>query len=282
MTSAPVLLRGLLDDAAIFPPGNLPLAEAVVAHRRHRASPYAVMVGPFVVGAGALRRLADLLEPDEDFEVAVTVPHPRLLGDVLGEADELPGVRVVAVEVALPDDVDPTDVVPLLDAATAGRDLTTYVEVPRDERRDAVVAALAGSGHMAKLRTGGVTPDLYPGVDELASVVADLVRAGVPFKATAGLHHAIRNTARATGVVQHGFVNLICAVDAVQQGGAAADAARLLAERDPVALVAALREVDGRTPHVREMFRSFGTCSIDEPREELAALGWTVEGGEGE
>lgn len=280
MSAAPPLVAGLLDDAAIFPPGNLPLAEAVVAHRRHLESAYAAMVGPFVVGAAMLPRLADLVGADESFEVAVTVPHPRLLGEVLRDADAVPGVRIAAVEVALPEDVAPDEVVPLLDAALSGRDLTAYVEVPRDDRREAVVAALRATPYPAKLRTGGVTADLYPDVDELAAVVADLVHAGVPFKATAGLHHAVRNTDPVTGFDQHGFVNLLCAVDAVQEGGAAADAARLLAERDPVALAAALRALDGRAADVRSAFRSFGTCSIDEPREELAALGWSVDGGE--
>jgi hypothetical protein len=32
-----VLVAGLVDDAAVFPPGNAPMPEAVDAHRRHRA-----------------------------------------------------------------------------------------------------------------------------------------------------------------------------------------------------------------------------------------------------
>ena len=35
------LFAGLFDDAALFPPGDLPLAEAVPAHRGHRTAWYA-------------------------------------------------------------------------------------------------------------------------------------------------------------------------------------------------------------------------------------------------
>ena len=45
------LLGGLCDDAALFPPGNLPLADAVPAHLAHLASRHRGLVGPFIVSA---------------------------------------------------------------------------------------------------------------------------------------------------------------------------------------------------------------------------------------
>ncbi len=53
----PDIVRGLVDDAAIFPPGNAPLPEAVTAHLERRSTPYADLVGTFVVDD---RRLPDL------------------------------------------------------------------------------------------------------------------------------------------------------------------------------------------------------------------------------
>jgi hypothetical protein len=270
------LLAGLCDDAALFPPGNLPLVEAVPAHVEHLASGHRGLVGPFVVSAADVPALGALLGSAEagSFEVAVTVPEPSGLAAALSAAAGVPQVRVVAVEVAVPIGVDPAQVVPDLDSAvTDRRDLEAYVELPRDDRRPALLAALAATRYHAKLRTGGVRADLYPDEDELAAAVLACVTAGVAFKATAGLHHAVRNTDPTTGFEQHGFLNLLAAVDAAQRGADHGEVAALLAQRDAAAVAARVAALDGRAGPVRDAFHSFGTCSIDDPRTELTALG---------
>jgi len=282
MTSAgplpEALLRGLCDDAAIFPPGNLALELAVPAHLEHLGAPHAALVGPFIVAAGRLTELAGLLEgqPAGSFGVALTVPTLEALAPALGAADAIPAVRVEGVEVALDADTAPDAVVPLLDAALASHpDVTVFVEVPRDARRPDLVAALSGTPYLAKFRTGGVRADLYPDEAELAEAVVTTARAGVPFKATAGLHHAVRNTDPVTGFEQHGFVNLIAAVDAALDGADVEEVQRLLAERDGTVLAAFLHDAldEDAATRLRQQFRSFGTCSIAEPVEELADLG---------
>ena len=270
------LLAGLCDDAALFPPGNLPLAEAVPAHVAHLASGHRDLVGPFIVSAADVPALGALLSGAENgsFEVAVTVPEPSRLPAALASAAGVPQVRVVAVEVAVPIGVDPAGVVRGLDAAVAGRpDLEVYVELPRDERRPALLASLAGTRHHAKLRTGGVRADLYPDERELVAAVVACVSAGVAFKATAGLHHAVRNTDPTTGFEQHGFLNVLAAVDAAQRGATSDEVAALLAERDAAVVAARAAALDGRAGPVRDAFHSFGTCSIEDPRAELTALG---------
>jgi hypothetical protein len=270
------LLAGLCDDAALFPPGNLPLVEAVPAHVEHLASGHRGLVGPFVVSAADVPALGALLYNAEagSFEVAVTVPEPSRLAAALAAAAGVPQVRVVAVEVAVPIGVDPAQVVPDLDSAVTDRgDLEAYVELPRDDRRPALLAALAATRYHAKLRTGGVRADLYPDEDELAAAVLACVTAGVAFKATAGLHHAVRNTDPTTGFEQHGFLNLLAAVDAAQRGADHGEVAALLAQRDAAAVAARVAALDGRAGPVRDAFHSFGTCSIDDPRTELTALG---------
>ncbi|MQW75128.1 hypothetical protein GHK92_04515 [Nocardioides sp. dk4132] len=272
------LLRGLCDDAAIFPPGNLALELAVPAHLEHLRAPHAALVGPFIVAAGRLPELGGLLEgqPAGSFGVALTVPMLEALAPALAAADAIPAVRVEGVEVALDADTSAEAVVPLLDEALAAHpDVAVFVEVPRDARRPDLVAALAGTPYLAKFRTGGVRADLYPDETELAEAVVAAARAGVPFKATAGLHHAVRNTDPATGFEQHGFVNLIAAVDAALDGADVAEVERLLAERDGTVLAAFLRDAldESTATRLRAQFRSFGTCSIAEPVAELADLG---------
>ena len=68
------LLTRLCDDAAVFPPGNMPLRQAVPAHLRHLRSPHAGLVGPLVLAAKDLCELADLaVDGPEPLELAVTV-----------------------------------------------------------------------------------------------------------------------------------------------------------------------------------------------------------------
>jgi len=282
------LFDGFLDDAAVFPPGSLPLAEAVVAHLSHRSAAHAGLVGPFVVASSALGALAGEVSelPAGSFEVALTVPKPGAIGVALAVAERIPAVVVRAVEVAAPADVPVAAVVPTLDAAfglgsglDAANDpphhdgIEVFVELPRDERRGELVAALSHTAYLAKLRSGGVRADLYPGEDELTSAIVALTRVGLPFKATAGLHHAVRNTDTATGFEQHGFLNVMAAVAAALDGSHAEQVAALLAERDGRVLAGRVARLADRAGEVRALFRSIGTCSIDEPVTELADLG---------
>ncbi len=171
-----------------------------------------------------------------------------------------------------------TDVGGFLDALAQARsgvaNVPVYVEVPRDDRRTDVVAALAGYGYRAKFRTGGVRAELYPDEAELAAAVRAVTAARVPFKATAGLHHAVRNTDPETGFEQHGFLNLLLATDAALGGADEADVAAVLAERDAGTVATGVRDLGPRrTAAAREAFVSFGTCSITEPLAELVDLG---------
>lgn len=262
----PALFAGLCDDAAVFPPGLAPLPDAVTAHDVYAKTWYADLVGPLVLAAPALDALGDLLGARETpLPVAVTLPAgPAQLPGVLEAAAHLP-VDLQALEVAVPAGMGPDEVLDAVSAATA----PVYVEVPRDDRRVPLLKALAGTGHRAKFRTGGVRADLYPDEAELAASIRAAVEAGVPFKATAGLHHALRNTDPETGFEQHGFLNLLLAAAAPGQ------AETLLAERDGAVVAARVRELDA---DVRARFTSFGTCSISDPLTELAGLGLLPRG----
>ncbi|MEV7553174.1 hypothetical protein AB0N89_26485 [Amycolatopsis sp. NPDC089917] len=264
----PALFAGLCDDAAVFPPGLAPLPDAVAAHDEHVSAWYAGLVGPLVVAATALGELAGVLGDREvPLPVAITLPGgPAQRDGVLNAVATLP-VKLDALEIAVPDGMGPDEVLAALSAATA----PVFVEIPRDDRRVPLLTALSGTGHRAKFRTGGVRADLYPDEAELAAAVRAAVEAGVPFKATAGLHHALRNTDPGTGFEQHGFLNLMLATDAVLTGG---DAEAVLAERDGAVLAGRLRDLGPeRAVAVRAAFTSFGTCSITDPLTELAGLG---------
>lgn len=63
-------------------------------------------------------------------------------------------------------------------------------------------------GCSLKIRTGGVTPELFPAPSVLSRVIQLCTTYNLPFKATAGLHHPFRHYDAKLGVHRHGFVNL--------------------------------------------------------------------------
>lgn len=267
----PPLFTGLCDDAAVFPPGDMPLADAVPAHARHEASPYGSLVGPFVLAAKDLSQLVALTAGYEpgSLRLSLTAPLSHVPA-ALALLDQMAAVRLEALEVVLPDDLAPAEVVPALQWALAERRVPVFVELPRDERRPDIVAALSGTGFMAKLRTGGVRADLYPDEKELAAAIVCLTTAGIAFKATAGLHHALRNIDPETGFEQHGFLNLLTATAAAVDGADETQLIKLLSDRDATRVA---ERVHALTPAVRDAFRSFGTCSVTDPVDELTGLG---------
>ncbi|MEU0490204.1 hypothetical protein ABZ249_13325 [Nocardiopsis sp. NPDC006139] len=279
------LYRSLFDDAALFPPGNAPMGEALPAHRGHRTSSRAAYVGPFLVSDARVAELRAVLSREDGdhppLGVVVTVPGGA---DGVAPAVEAvladPALRLEGLEVAAPpggaDGVAAVLNAHLPDGSGGHGSVQGYVEVSRQggpEGARADLAALASAGLRAKFRTGGVTAQAHPDEDELAAYLYAAVDLGVPFKCTAGLHHAVRHTT-SEGFEQHGFLNVLLAADTLVRGGSAAEAAAVLADRDGGALAARAKGLTaGEAAAVRAAFRSFGTCSIIEPLEDLIVLG---------
>lgn len=152
------------------------------------------------------------------------------------------------------------------------------------------IAALSGSPAGAKIRTGGVTQNAFPTSAEVASFLSWCAAAEVPFKATAGLHHPVRGSHALTyekdsqHCTMHGFLNLFTAAAMIKCGKMdAALAQQVLDEEDPANFKVS-EEVLGwkgymleaaQVAHAREAFaHSFGSCSFEEPVEDLRKLGF--------
>ncbi|MEE2032098.1 hypothetical protein [Rhodococcus chondri] len=279
MTDFGPLLTGLCDDAALFPPGNAPLDVAVPAHAGHAASDHASLVGTFVFPAGRLGELAELLGArplSGELALSLTVPAgTSAVPAALEQAAAISGVSVAALEIAVTAEQSVDDLFAALDEIAAGAPgVDLFVEVPRDERRPGILARLAGTSYAAKFRTGGVVAEAYPDETELADAIHTVVAGAVKFKATAGLHHAVRNTDPATGFEQHGFLNVLAAVAAAQGGADRAELTAVLAERDGAVLADRLGSLPAeRITEARNLFPSFGTCSIADPLTDLLDLG---------
>ncbi|MFB9239974.1 hypothetical protein ACFFWC_31355 [Plantactinospora siamensis] len=283
-TQLPRLFDGLVDDAAVFPPGSASVPDAVAAHRRHRAAWYADLVGPLLLPASAVTTgaLTGLVEPGEDLVIG-------LIGDT--GLDRLPAtlsstgltgctVRQVEVPVAKRGE-DPQPGLTRLGPLVAERtDLDFYAEVPLTfgllAALDTIAATRAGGGRLAaKFRTGGLAAELFPTPVELAAVICACRDRKLPFKLTAGLHNALRHTDPETGFAHHGFVNVLAATAAALDGAEVADMAELLAATDPLRVVDPIR---ARRDGERPLWVGFGSCSVVDPLTDLIRLG-LVNGG---
>ncbi|SDO71012.1 hypothetical protein [Geodermatophilus sp. DSM 45219] len=263
------LFAGLFDDAALFPPGDAPMAAAVPAHRELRAR-LGDLVGPFVVPAGRLGELSAHLGDGGPVGVSLIAAAGDLPA-AAARVDAHPGLVLAAVEVPVAADAATArEAVRVLDQVLPAG-VPAAIEVPRSAARDGVLDVLAGTGRRAKLRTGGVRAALFPPPEELAATLAACVTRGVAVKCTAGLHSAVRHTDPATGFAHHGFLNLLAACDALAAGEPAAAAERWLRQDDPATLAGGWSP--DRAARARAAFTSFGTCSVLEPVDDLVALG---------
>ncbi len=158
---------------------------------------------------------------------------------------------------------------------------SVYAEIPLTfglmGALDAVAEARAGGLPVAaKFRTGGLAAELFPAPAELAAVIGACRDREVPFKLTAGLHHAVRHVDPETGFTHHGFANVLAATLAAAEGAGVDTVAELLAGRDERPLV---RWTGGRRDAARPLWVGFGSCSIVEPLTDLIRLG-LVNGGD--
>ena len=275
------LLAGLVDDAGLFPPEQLPMAGALA---RHRADGLSVSAGRSMLTARFLcptSRLGELRK-------ALPEPGPRDGGPVrlglildtgldglhaaLAEAAGDPRLAVELFEVPAPS----TDAVSAALEAFVGVDVPVYLEGPRDPGWVESIGAWREAGGLrgAKVRCGGARPELFPSPQELAAFLCACAEAAVNFKATAGLHGAVRHRDDHTGFVHHGFLNVVLATVRAAAKAPIEEVAGVLQSTDEAALVAEARAVSGRAGLLaRALFRAYGSCSTAEPQEEAARLG---------
>jgi hypothetical protein len=272
------LLERLVDDAAVFPPGNAPLARAVADHVARTA--YRRYVGDLLVPASDAAHVLGLV--GESPLSLVLVSRPGMpVGPVRAAVTQVRAaagpVRVAGVEVGWgPGWRD------LLDLGVA-----VTVEIPRqgrDAALDEVATArsdvLGTPAIRAKLRTGATADWAWPDEHELAALIRAVADLEIPVKLTGGLHHAVR--ADHTDGPQHGVLNVLAAMWLTLNFGSTPDVAHLLSLREPRRL---LEDLLALGPHqargLRHMLVSYGCCGVLDPIGELVALGLVPPEGAG-
>jgi hypothetical protein len=294
-------LAGAVDYAGLFPPAALDLERTLTNHRRYARSEERWLLGRLVVPLGSLDPLEALLGPDERLDAppawSISVIAPLAsLGAVADRiewfnARHAPAVAILAVETSGATAADVEHLSGLVPDS-----VERYFELASNETvSDALLEAIVSSGCYAKIRTGGVTADRFPDPQGLARRLASFVGAGVTGKATAGLHHPLRGRYRLTyeaesdSASMHGFINLLVSAALLYAGQADTDiATRVLSETDSAAFELGDDSLAWRGHRVTTadvvaaragLLRSFGSCSFEEPIDELRRLGWWPKSG---
>jgi hypothetical protein len=296
VSTIPEPFAGLVDDAAIFPPGDLPLADALPAHRSHQRSTYGALLGSFVVSDVRLPDLIKLLdaesaastEPVEAIAVSVVVTGGAgAIEPAVHWATSTGALTLHSLELALRDEADlahnarriTTALDQLASAGRLGEDTKVYVEPPRLRGQEPTHSWLAALDELAavdlglKFRTGGLDADAFPSGEELATCIAMALDRELRFKCTAGLHNAVRHRDPETGFEHHGFLNVLLATRVSLDGAPVSYVAGVLDEADASVVVDRCEDVGGeQLTSARRWFTSFGSCSVREPLEDLVDL----------
>lgn len=305
------LLSKIIDYAGLYPPANLPLEEAIRNFVKYQMDAGEWMLSRFIIPAKRLAELSQLAEqvfPRESVlafsvlgrggkDVDEFLENLKLdLEDIYAfRKNHDIGILVDMFEVVLPASAlgDNSSAHDLVNEAADGLNkngLTVFFEAPSGEgwqvRAEKLIRSLRKikDKHVGfKLRTGGVTADAFPSTEQVAWAIASTRDAGIPMKCTAGLHHPVRHYNENVQTKMHGFLNVFgVGVLALSHGLDQNQIQEIIEDEDPANFVfnesgfcwkkihASLDQI----ARARQIgFISFGSCSFDEPREDLQALG---------
>lgn len=285
-----ILLSEIVDYAGLFPPSGLPMKRAVENYAEYLRGEYRWMLGRFVCPVARLEEFSEnagnFLDGKSVWRVSALVgENPAEDLQRIEEFNAAHGGRAVIdaleIKAAAPEEI-----------AAAKRllpgNLTAYFEIPLQLYLNEFISAIAVNRLRAKIRTGGVTQEAFPPVDEIVKFLRVCIAANVQFKATAGLHHPLRcrraltYEENAAQGVMHGFLNVFLAAAFLRQNLNAAFINRVMTEQD-----ASRFEFDDEgivwngnrveLAQIRLMRErnaiSFGSCSFFEPIEDLRQLG---------
>jgi hypothetical protein len=294
-----ILLDGLIDYAGLFPPAALTMEPTVKNYDVYRQGENAWLLarlvmpvarlGEFEAALGQLPpgganrgvwRLTSSLGPNVEADAARILHFNRRHAAPTGSS---PAITIESVEMRAANAQEIRTMASLIP-----KELQTYFEIPLSDALESLLAAIAEVGARAKVRTGGESPETFPSGADLARFFSLCAQAGVPFKASAGLHRPVRGLQRYTykpdsaSGKMHGFLNVFLTAAMVRDGMSEPDAAQLLAEEDPAAFLwedkgAAWRSHCIGNPQLAAARKSFcltvGSCSFAEPLDNVKALG---------
>ncbi|WP_284749994.1 hypothetical protein [Amycolatopsis sp. RTGN1] len=271
----PPLFARLVDDSALFPPGDAAMPEALRAHFASRESEHAGVLGVFLCQASRLPELITELikiKPKQPLPLSLIIDTglggvPKAIS-IVESRSELLALRMV--EMPAPSDVDEVWLERVSEFVP--EDVIRVVEPRRGVGWLDGVRKVIEHGSWPKIRCGGKAGENFPSVDEVADFLAVVSGStGASFKATNSLHRAVRHADPDTGFVHHGFLNLLVASGRSLSGG---DVRGALESTDAEALAEEARGLSEQAAKaVRALFASYAAASFEEPVADMGELG---------
>lgn len=299
------LLTGVIDYAGLFPPARLPLDQAIRNCARYRTEPDAWMLGRFICPAARLAELdsfaEELFQTGPPFAFSALGRGGETAAEFLKALDaDLAAIacfrkrhagRVVvdAFEVRLPREKLEAEAVAAALTSLGPPTVTPHFETQVGADWRSTIASGVNFAALRrpwgfKLRCGGTEPSAFPPPEQVAFTIYCCGDVGVPLKLTAGLHHPVRHFSTGESTRMHGFLNVFVAgvLAHARQVTSQEQVRRIIEDEDSghFAFDEGGLRWQGLRATVREIasarqsgVTSFGSCSFDEPREDLRALG---------
>jgi len=282
-TKSEILLEGIFDYAGLYPPAELDMQSVVDNWSLYLQSDDSWMLARLIIPSNRLgefkectKELLSSHEEQEVWQLSVLLPPAG--------SEQFESAVQTTIDFNVEDCGAVANVVEFKATSTneidsaleiLHDDLFPYIELPIDEDPRGLIASLSGAIAGAKVRTGGVTPDLYPSSANLARFVHSCAVAGQPFKATAGMHHPCRSKNETVGVVEFGFLSVLQATVAASIDGVKVEEVETILNMETPDFTSfsdtALEKVRA------ELFNSLGSCSIVEPLKDLRRMGLLKE-----
>lgn len=295
------MLAETIDYAGLFPPAELSLEAALKNHAQYVRSTDAWMLNTFVLPVGKFAAATSYFSSfDSEYPLRISAlmgksetksDFESKLSEMVGAIRELQSrhgesVSVVQLEIALPPDCD-LSLLGALCSVTESLGVRVFCEAPPAiAGKTIALLAQVDTSRSAplgyKLRTGGVTADAFPDSNEIARALVTAGRDQVPIKFTAGLHHPVRQFRQEVQTKMHGFLNVLGAgILAPEHGWDEATAAIMLDDEEINSFTFDDKTFGWREWKIptdairsrRHFVTSFGSCSFDEPRDDLRDLG---------
>ncbi len=288
-SSLKVLLSSIVDYAGLFPPAKLNLREAIANYLQYHQTQENWLLGRFVIPVSRLAELETLLA---DISSDNTITSNLSLSVILSKNWESEVTQIQAFSSKLQitsvefKPLPPEEIKRAIDHLSNG--IESFFEIPLSEDFAPYLTVLQGKQASAKIRTGGLTAKAFPNPDRLYRFIFASAAAQVPFKATAGLHHPLPGKYNLSyepnsfSTSMQGFLNLSILTALVYGQKLTLEEALIVLQEssrssfqfqdDNIAWKDRLLNLTELQQARQHFFRSFGSCSFQEPLDELEEL----------